>query len=74
MQGSHIYTGICTQVDVGHGRVKAQMYAHTRIRPGFNNSSGELLKTESQIQTLSILHPTGVLNIPHWLKIKVNTL
>lgn len=40
----------------------------------FNYSSGEPLKTASLIQTLSILQQSRVLNIPHQLEIKVNTL
>lgn len=40
----------------------------------FNYSSEEPLKTASLIQTLSILQQSHVLNIPHQLEIKVNTL
>lgn len=58
---------------VGHERVKTQMYTHTDVHtPAL--ITVQPLKTASQIQTLSILHPTSVLNIPHRLKIKVNTL
>jgi len=69
---AHVYA---STIYVGHECANAHRWIHIDAHtPRCNYSSGEPLKTASLIQTLSILQQSPVLNIPHQLEIKVNTL
>lgn len=60
---------------VGHECANAHRCMRTDAHAlRFNFNSEEPPKTASLIQTLSILPNSHVLNIPHQLEIKVNTL
>lgn len=74
--GSHEHMGMHLQdIYVGHECANAHRCIHIHAHAlRFNYSSGVPLKTASLIQTLSILQQSHVLNIPHQLEIKVNTL